>query len=130
MARPRFETVDDYIAAQPVPVRGMLKRVRTIVRKALPKATEGISYQIPVVKIDGRMVLYFAGYAKHVAIYPVTEGLLRELGDEIRDRLHHKATLHFPLDEPLPTHLIARIAKVRAAEVAAEKRTAKKKRTK
>jgi uncharacterized protein YdhG (YjbR/CyaY superfamily) len=125
MARTRFETVAEYLAAQPPHVRSVLKRVRTIVRKALPKATEGISYQIPVIKIDGRMVLYFAGYAKHVAIYPVTEGLLRELGDEIRDRLHHKATLQFPLDEPLPTHLIARIAKVMAAEVNGAKRKKK-----
>lgn len=35
----------------------MLERVRATIRKALPGATEGISYQIPMYKLDGRMVL-------------------------------------------------------------------------
>ena len=62
MARPSFQSVDDYIAAQPPPARPVLQRVRATIRKALPRATEGISYQIPVYKIDGAMVLYFAGF--------------------------------------------------------------------
>ena len=122
MAKTKFETVDAYIAAQPPTVRAPLKRMRSVLRKTLPTATEGISYQIPVYTIDGHRVLYFAGYAKHLAIYPATDRLLRELGDEVRDRLHHKATLRFPLDEPLPVHLVAKIAKALAAEAQRKKR--------
>jgi uncharacterized protein YdhG (YjbR/CyaY superfamily) len=57
MPRSDYQSVDDYISAQPVPARPVLERVRATIRKALPGATEVISYQIPIYKLDGRMVL-------------------------------------------------------------------------
>ena len=114
-------TVAAYIAAQPTALQPVLKRVRSAIRKALPTATESISYKIPTYKIGGVMVLYFAGYAKFVSIYPATPTVLAALGDKLDQRLHHKATLRFPHDEPLPAALITRIAKLRASEVATKK---------
>ena len=134
MPRPSFETVDAYIAAMPRETQAALKQVRATLRKALPKATEGISYQIPVYKVDGAMVLYFAGYRHHFAIYPATESLIAALGDALAGALKHKATIRFPLPGEVPVKLITRIAKLRAAEVAAleaakaaKKKPAKKK---
>ena len=118
MARPDYKSVDDYIAAQPVPARPVLERVRATIRKALPGATEGISYQIPVYRLDGRMVLYFAGFQRHYSIYPATARLVSALTKELTGLLHSKATIRFPLAEAVPTRLIARIAKLCAAEVA------------
>lgn len=99
------------MAARPV-----LERVRATIRKALPGATEGISYQIPVYKLDGVMVLYFAGFKHHYSIYPATERVVSAFKDELAGSLHSKATIHFPLVGPIPTRLITRIAKLRAAE--------------
>lgn len=113
-----YESVDDYIAAQPAPARPLLERVRATIRKALPRATEGISYQIPVYKLDGAMVLYFAGFRRHYSIYPATAHVVGALEEELAGSLHSKATIHFSLADPVPTRLIARIAKLRAAEVA------------
>ncbi|HEU4385976.1 MAG TPA: DUF1801 domain-containing protein [Anaeromyxobacteraceae bacterium] len=130
MGRTDYESVDDYIAAQPAPARPVLQRVRATIRKALPGATEGISYQIPVYKLDGVMVLYFAGFQRHYSIYPATARVVGALGDELSGLLHNKATLRFSLAEAVPTRLITRIAKLRAAEVTgldtAAKRTASK----
>jgi uncharacterized protein YdhG (YjbR/CyaY superfamily) len=117
MARPDFGSVDEYIAAQPPPVRPMLERVRATIRKALPGAAEGISYQIPVYKLGGVMVLYFAAFQRHYSIYPATERVLAALGEELAGRVHSKATIRFPLEDAVPTRLIARVAKLRAAEV-------------
>jgi uncharacterized protein YdhG (YjbR/CyaY superfamily) len=132
MARPN-QSVDDYVAAQPPPARAVLERVRATVRKALPGATEGISYQIPIYKLDGRMVLYFAGFQRHYSIYPATARVVAALGKELTGRLHSKATIRFSLADPVPTRLIARVAKLRAAEVtelgkakAAERSSSKK----
>jgi hypothetical protein len=36
--------------------------VRSTIRKALPSAEEVISYKIPAYKVDGRVVIYFAGW--------------------------------------------------------------------
>lgn len=139
MARPTFASVDAYLAAQPPAVQSALTRVRAVLRKALPGASEEISYQIPTYKLDGNMVLYFAGYPRHYAIYPATEQLLEALGEQADGRLHGKATLRFPVDEAVPVRLITRIARLRAAEArelaaakkarpAARKKAAKKKR--
>ena len=108
-----FESVSEYLAAQPPKQRAVLKQVRRVIRKALPSATERISYNIPYYNVDGEMVLYFAGFKGHYGIYPATDGLLDALGDEVRDRIHSKASIHFDYAEKLPVKLITRIAKVR-----------------
>lgn len=115
MPRPTFESVNEYIAAQPPHGRVVLERVRATIRKALPGASEGISYQIPVFKLDGVMVLYFAGYARHYSIYPATPRLTSALKKELSGLLHAK-TIRFSIDEPVPTRLVTRIAKLRAEE--------------
>jgi len=109
-------SVSDYITAQPPAARRSLRQVRATIRKALPGATEGISYQIPVYKLDGRMVLFFAGFAHHYSIYPASVRLVRSLGRDLGGRLRNK-TIRFALDAKVPTRLIARIARLRAAEV-------------
>jgi uncharacterized protein YdhG (YjbR/CyaY superfamily) len=110
------QSVDDYIAAQPMPARLALERLRATIRKALPEATEGISYQIPVYKIDGAMVLYFAGFKNHYSIYPATPHVISALGKDLKGLLHNKATIRFALVDSINTKLITRIAKLRAEE--------------
>jgi uncharacterized protein YdhG (YjbR/CyaY superfamily) len=117
-AKTNDRTVDEYIAAQPPPARSVLERVRATIRKALPGAIEGLSYQIPVYKLDGRMVLYFAGFRHHYSIYPATARVVGALGNELAGSLHSKATIRFSYVDAIPSRLITRIAKLRAAEVA------------
>jgi uncharacterized protein YdhG (YjbR/CyaY superfamily) len=135
MADTDSQTVDDYLAAQPAPARAILERVRATIRKALPRATERISYRIPVFEVDGRMVLYLAGFRHHYSIYPATERLVAALGSELAGLLHSKGTIRFSYADPIPTRLVTKIAKLRAAEAAdlerakAAKKTAAKKRS-
>jgi uncharacterized protein YdhG (YjbR/CyaY superfamily) len=116
VSRIDYKSVDDYVAAQPAPARSVLERVRATICKALPGATEGISYRIPVYKRDGRMVLYFAGFQRHYSIYPATARVVAALRKELAGLLHSKATIRFPYGAPVRTRLITRIAKLRAAE--------------
>ena len=118
MARTGHGSVGAYIAAQPLPARSVLRRVRAAIRKALPGATEGISYRIPAYKLGGRMVLYFASFRHHYSIYPATARVKTALKKELAGLAHGKGTIRFPLDAAVPTRLIARIAKLRAAEAA------------
>jgi uncharacterized protein YdhG (YjbR/CyaY superfamily) len=118
MAKTDFKSVDEYIASQPEAVQGVLERVRSIIRKAVPGAEEVISYQIPAYKVQGGRVLYFAGWKKHYSLYPATEQLVAALRDELAPYELRKGTIRFPLSEPIPVKLIERIAKFRAKEVA------------
>ena len=119
MAKTDFKAVADYLASQPAPARRVLRRVRSTIRKALPGADEVISYQIPAYKVDGRIVLYFAGWKKHYSLYPATAKLVRAFKADLAPyEVNDKGTIRFPLAEPVPVRLIEGIAKFRAQEVA------------
>ncbi|MBL8228354.1 MAG: DUF1801 domain-containing protein [Bryobacterales bacterium] len=115
---PRFTTVDEYIAAQPETSRPILERVRAIIRKALPKAEEVISYSIAAYRLHGRVVIYFAGWKQHYSVYPATAQAVAAMKDELAPYEMSKGTIRFPLDAPVPAKLIAKFAKLRAAEEA------------
>ena len=113
-----FQTVDDYIASQPEAARATLERVRIAIRKAVPAAAETISYNMPTYKLHGEAMLYFAGWKRHYSLYPATARVLAAFKDELAPYEINKSTIRFPLAEPVPANLIARIAKFRAKEVA------------
>jgi uncharacterized protein YdhG (YjbR/CyaY superfamily) len=111
-------SIDEYIAAFPRPVQAVLERVRSTIRKAVPDAEEAISYQIPTFTLNGRYVLYFAGWKRHYALYPSTDPLAVAFKEELAPyEVSGKGTIRFPLSEPVPVKLIAGIAKFRAKEV-------------
>jgi uncharacterized protein YdhG (YjbR/CyaY superfamily) len=118
MAKTDFKSVDDYISSRPEPVQDMLKRVRNIIRKAMPGAEEVISYQIPAYKLHGRAVLYFAGWKEHYSLYPSTAPLVAAFKKELAPYEISKGTIRFPLSDPIPAKLIERIAKFRVKEAA------------
>jgi uncharacterized protein YdhG (YjbR/CyaY superfamily) len=113
-----FKSVDEYIASQPEAVQGVLERVRSTIRKAVPAAEEMISYNIPGYKLHGDPVLYFAGWKQHYSLYPATNQVVAAFKDDLAPYELGKGTIRFPLSKPVPVKLIGRIAKFRAEEVA------------
>lgn len=114
MSRTAPRTVDDYLAAQPDTSRAVLAKVRRAIAQALPKADETISYKIPTYKLNGRAVIYFAGWKKHYSLYPVDAATLAALGGRAARCEVEKGTVRFSYQQPVPATLIARIAKLRA----------------
>jgi uncharacterized protein YdhG (YjbR/CyaY superfamily) len=122
-------TVDEYIAGFPADVQEKLEKVRTTIRSVIPDAEETISYQIPAFNVKGSNVIYFAGFKKHIGMYPVPFDD-SELEDALARYTSGKATARFPLDEPIPVALIKKIVKVgvkRSMERAKAKAKAKAK---
>ena len=128
MAKKDFTSVDEYIASQPEVVQGVLERVRRTIRKAVPGAEETITYRIPTYKLNGRAVIYFAGWRQHYSLYPSSADVVAAFKDDLATYEVNKGTIRFPLSEPVPVKLIAGIANVRAKEVAARGKAAPKKR--
>jgi uncharacterized protein YdhG (YjbR/CyaY superfamily) len=116
MAKAEFKSVDQYIASWPEDVQTILERVRSTIRKAVPRAEESISYKIPAYKLRGDPLLYFAAWKQHFSIYPATATVIAAFKDDIAPYVV-KSTLRIPLAQPVPVQLIARIAKFRAKEV-------------
>ena len=119
------QNIDDYIADFPPEIQEILQRVRETIRKAAPDAEETISYNIPTFNLKGHYLIYFAGYKKHIGLYPVPIGN-EELKEEMAPYVSGKGTLKFPLDKPIPYGLIRKLVKFRIRENLARIKAAKK----
>jgi uncharacterized protein YdhG (YjbR/CyaY superfamily) len=64
-------------------------------------------------------MLYFAGFKEHYSLFAASGTFFAALEDELRGYKLRKGTVHFPLTKPVPVKLISRIAKLRAAGIAA-----------
>lgn len=121
MAKTDFQSVDQYLATQPEAARPILSQVRAAIRAAVPDAQEAISYQIPAYKVDGVVAIFFAGFKSHYSVYPATSELVAAFRDELAPyEVNDKGTIRFPLDAPVPSALIGRLARFRAEAAAAE----------
>lgn len=114
-------SVDDYIAGFPEDIQKQLKRIRAVIRAAAPDAREKISYKIAGYELNGRNLVYFAGWKKHISLYPIPAGD-EAFEKEISRYVDGRGTLKFPLDEPLPLKLIERVVNL---HVEANKKKAK-----
>jgi uncharacterized protein YdhG (YjbR/CyaY superfamily) len=107
-------TIEECIAAFPPEVQTVLRRIRRTIRKAAPRAQEKISYGMPAFALDGNLV-YFAAFKKHIGIFPPVRGDAK-INKELARYRGQKGNLKFPLDEPIPYELIARVVKLRLRE--------------
>ena len=107
-------TIDEYIAGFKPEIQAVLRKIRSTVRKAASAAQEKISYRIPCFAQDGVLV-YFAAFKNHIGLFPPVRGDAK-LKRAASSYAGPKGNLKFPLDEPIPYALIARIVKARVKE--------------
>jgi uncharacterized protein YdhG (YjbR/CyaY superfamily) len=108
--------VDAYIDSCPAGSRDALREVRRTIHEAVPGAGEKVSYRIATLTLDGRMLCYFAGFERHVSVYPIPPAD-DELQRAMAPYVAGKGTLRFSLDQEIPSALVARVAQAHAARV-------------
>lgn len=110
-----FATVDDYIASHPPDVQGALQQIRRTMHAVVPGARETISYNIPTITLDGRPLVHFAGWKRHVSVYPVPDG---DDADQAQLAPYRSgaSTAKFPLGRAIPLDVIARITTLLAKQ--------------
>jgi uncharacterized protein YdhG (YjbR/CyaY superfamily) len=113
--RSTASTIDEYIAGFPAETQGVLAELRALIQAAAPGATESISYVIPTFDLNGRHLVHFAGYTKHIGFYPIPSGI-DAFQEDLKPYKQGKGSVQFPLDQPLPTDLIRRIIEFRVRE--------------
>lgn len=106
--------VSSYIASCPVTVQEVLEKLRSTIQEAVPEAEETISYKMPAFKYYG-MLVYFAAYKNHIGFYATPTGH-KEFEKELAPYKQGKGSVQFPLNQPLPFSLVAKIVKFRAQE--------------
>ncbi|RQO32207.1 hypothetical protein DBR32_00920 [Taibaiella sp. KBW10] len=110
-----FENVDAYIESFPVTVQRKLQEIRKIIKTAAPEALESISYGMPAYKLSGKPLVYFAGYKQHIGFYATPTGHTA-FAKELSKYKQGKGSVQFPLTEPIPLTLIAKIVQFRVQE--------------
>ncbi|MET0734451.1 MAG: DUF1801 domain-containing protein [Microbacterium sp.] len=101
-------TIDEYIAGFPPEVAERLQRIRETIEAEVPDPEERIRYGMPAVMLGGRYALHFAGWKKHIGLYPVPT-LDDPLQTELAPHRAEKDSVVFSHTKPIPYELIGRV---------------------
>lgn len=108
-------SMDEYIAACPEETHERLETIRAEIKRLAPDAKERISYQIAAFELNGKNIIHFAGWKKHISLYPIPAGS-EAFMSAVSRYADGKGTVKFPLDEPLPMKLVTQIVKLHLAQ--------------
>ena len=118
-------TVGAYLASLTPEGRRHLRKLGEAIRSAAPGA------EVPAFRLEGRMLVWYAAWTRHVSLYPINPAFARAHGIDIGGYETAKGTIRFPMAEPVPSPLVKRLVKARSAELRkmakARNRTAVKK---
>jgi uncharacterized protein YdhG (YjbR/CyaY superfamily) len=112
--QPPPQNIDEYIAGFPNDVQAILAKIRRTIRKAAPDAKETIKYQMPTFTLKGNLVS-FAAYKRHIGLYPAPTGT-QKFNKALSVYRAAKASVRFPLDQPIPFDLISQLVKFRVKD--------------
>ncbi|TPW70177.1 iron chaperone [Schumannella sp. 10F1B-5-1] len=101
-------TIDEYLAGFPDDKRAVLQQMRERILSVRPDAVEMIKYGMPTFEMPNGYRMYFAGWAKHIGVYPVPRGD-DDFETAVAPYRHAKDTVRFALREPVPRELVDRI---------------------
>ncbi len=104
--------VDAYIKTFAPEIQERLMEIRAAIQETAPNAVEGISYGMPAYKLNGKVLVYFAGYKNHVGFYATPTGH-EAFKTELAGYKQGKGSVQFPNNHKLPLNLIKRIVAFR-----------------
>ncbi len=112
---PEPKNVDSYIANSGSEARPILEELRKIIKSTIPKAEEGISYNVPIYNYHG-ILAGFAVYKNHVSFgfgADVLQNRDRKMLEE-KGYKTGKGTMQIKFDQEVPTTAIKQILKAKA----------------
>ena len=122
MSASKATTIDEYLAALPADKRAALQWLRRHIRAAAPGGEECISYGIPAIRLDGKLLVHFGAAAKHCAFYP--GAVIEIFKAELAGYDTSKGTIRFQPDTPPPAALVRKLVRAQITRRAAARRRA------
>lgn len=110
------DAVEQYINQFDGEVHARLVQLRELVRTEAPDAVESFSYGLVGYKLNGKPLVYFGGFAKHVGFYATPNGH-EAFREDFAKYKQGKGSVQFPNDQPLPVDLIKRVILYRKEQV-------------
>ena len=115
-----MKTVDEYIETFEPTIQKTLREIRDFITTEVPEATEKISYGMPTFYLNGNLI-HFGAFADHYSLFPSPSKADAALKKELAPYHTGKATLQFPIDKPIPWHIIKKVIQFRVKENLAKK---------
>jgi uncharacterized protein YdhG (YjbR/CyaY superfamily) len=107
---------DEYLATLTGEQRGVIEALREAIRGAAPGVEEGFSYGMPLFRLDGKPLVWYAAWKKHYSLYPLSTAMLQAYAADIDGYETSKGTIRFPASRPLPFDLVKKLVAARIAE--------------
>ncbi len=112
--------IDDYLDGLDEPKRSTLSRLRGDILAVIPDAEQCISYSVPGFKVAGKTIAGFAAFKNHLSYLPHSGSVFPELTEELAGYEKSSGALRFPVDQPLPPALVAKLIAVRLRQAVPE----------
>ncbi len=111
----KAKTIDEFLAALPADQRAALETLRRHIHAAVPNLEECISYGVPAVRLDGKMLVAFGAGKKHCSFYPGAYPIAA-LAEELAGYETSKGTVRFAAARGLGAGLVRKLVRARVAE--------------
>jgi uncharacterized protein YdhG (YjbR/CyaY superfamily) len=110
------QDVDRYLAGIEEPKRSTLEEMRRRILEVIPDAEQCLSYGMPAFKVHGKVVAGLAAFKSHLSYLPHSGSVLPALSSKTQQYTQTKSALHFPIDTPLPRHLVRDLVELRLSQ--------------
>lgn len=114
---PGTAAVETRLAAMPEPQQTTLRALRASLRTVLPRATEGIKYNMCSFIVNGEGVAAYDAFKEHCSYFPFSGSVLEAAGPLKGGTASTKGTFRFAVDAPLPMATVRTLVKVRLAQM-------------
>jgi len=101
-------TISEYITSFPEDIQAILEKIRQTIHRTVPEATESISYGIPTFTLNGKHLIFFAGWKHHISLYPIPAGD-KDFQQTILRYKKTTGTIQFSLDKPIPYDIVVKL---------------------
>jgi uncharacterized protein YdhG (YjbR/CyaY superfamily) len=105
-----------YLDTLDEPKRSTLQKLRETIVEVIPDAEQGIAYNLPAFRLDGKVVAGFAAFKNHLSYLPHSGSVFGELEDDLATYRKSTGALRFPIDEPLPKEIVEKLIRVRMSQ--------------
>lgn len=114
--------IDQHIAGFAPHQQAPLLHIRALLTELLPDGEETIKYRMPCFTIRGKGVAAFDAFKHHWSYFPMSGSVLDAVAGLPAWVEADKGTLRVPLDRRLTKAIVAKLVRVRLAEIAERSR--------
>jgi uncharacterized protein YdhG (YjbR/CyaY superfamily) len=106
-----------YLASLPSGARRSLQRLRRDIKAAAPGAEDCISYGLPSLRLEGRLLVCYKAARNHCSFHPMSTAVIRAHTADLASYSTSPGTVRFAPGKPLPASLVRKLVRTRVAEL-------------